>query len=144
MRSVLLALLFVASLPGCKKDSPLKDVADPEYRVGQRWSYWARPGEETSTFIIEKVESHAKWGTVIHVGLDNLKLIKDKKTTSAIIHLPFSREAIEKSKAKKVEDDANLPPFKPEYDKWKQAVDEGGGTLIRTPIAEQLNAMEDK
>jgi hypothetical protein len=144
MRSVLLAVLLLAPLTGCKKDSVLKDAADPEYRVGQRWSYWARPGEETSTFIIEKIESHPKWGTVVHVGLDNLKLQKDKKTVSAVIHLPFSREAIEKSKAKKVEDDANLPPFKPEYEKWKQAVDEGGGTLIRATIAEQLNAMEDK
>jgi hypothetical protein len=144
MRSVLLALVLFTSLAGCKKESPLKDTTDPEYKVGQRWSYWARPGEETSTFIIEKIESHPKWGTVVHIGLDNLKLQKDKKTLNGILHMPFSRDAIEKSKAKKVEDDANLPPFKPDYEKWKAAVDEGGGTLIRTPIAETLSSMEDK
>ena len=144
MRFAFVALALLSLVPACKKDSPLKDTADTRFRVGQRWSYWARPGEEQSTFTIEKIESHPTLGVVIHVGLDNLKLTRDKKTVGIVIHLPFSRDAIDKSAAKMVDDNAPIPPYKQEYDLWKKQVDDGGGTVIQSTIADQLNAMEDK
>ena len=113
-------------------------------RSGQRWSYWARPGEEQSTLTIEKVELHPTLGNIIHVGLDNLKLQKDKKSVGIVVHLAFARDAIEKSATKMIDDGANIPQFKQDYDEWKKAVDDGGGSVIQVTIAEQLNAMEDK
>lgn len=144
MRSVVCALLLLAAVPACKKESPFKDVSDVKFRAGQRWNYWARPGEEQSTFTIEKVESHPTLGVIIHVGLDNLKLTMNKKTMGLLPHLAFSRDAIDKSAAKKIEDDANLPPFQKDYDNWRQAVEDGKGSVIQVTIAEHLNAIEDK
>ena len=147
MRSVLCALALLASLSplsACKKDSLLTDATDTKFRVGQRWSYWARPTEEQSTFTIEKIETHPTLGTIIHVGLDNLKLQKGKKTEGIVTHLAFSKEALDKSATKMVDDNGNIPPFKQEYDAWKKQVDEGGGSVVQTTIAEQLTAMEDK
>jgi hypothetical protein len=141
--SIAVALLGLL-LPGCKKDSPLKDVTDTKYRVGQRWSYWARPGEEQSTFTIEKIESHPNLGTILHVGLDNLRLTRNKRTEGLVTHLAFSRDAIDKSATRKLEEDANIPPFRQEYEAWKKQVEEGHGSVLQTSIAEQLNAMEDK
>jgi hypothetical protein len=143
MRLVLCALLLLP-LAACKKESPFKDTSDIKFRVGQRWNYWARPGEETSTFTIEKVESHPTLGEIVHVGLDNLKLTMNKKPVAFVPHLAFSRDAIDKSAAKKIDDEGNIPPFQQDYEKWKKDIEEGKGTVIQSTIADQLNAMEDK
>jgi hypothetical protein len=144
MRALVCALALFCLVPACKKDSPLKDTSDVKFHVGQRWSYWARPGEEQSTFTIEKIETHPSLGVIVHVGLDNLKLTRNKKVEGIVTHLAFSRDGIEKSATKMVEDNGNIPPFAKEYDAWKKQVEEGGGTVIQTTIAEQLNSMEDK
>ncbi len=68
---VLLGLLTVATT-ACRAKTQLVDVVDGKFKVGQRWNYWARPGEEASTFIIEKIEQHPTMGVVIHVGVDNV------------------------------------------------------------------------
>jgi hypothetical protein len=144
MRSVACALVLFALVPACKKESPFKDTADIKFHTGQRWSYWARPGEEQSTFTIEKVESHPTMGIIIHVGLDNLKLTLNKKTVGLLPHLAFARDAIEKSAAKKIDDDANLPPFQKDYDDWVKQVEEGKAGVISATIADHLNTIEDK
>jgi hypothetical protein len=143
MRLVLCALALL-TLPACKKESPFRDTVDLKYRVGQRWNYWARPGEETSTFTIEKIEVHPTLGVIVHIGLDNLKLTMNKKPVAFVAHLPFSRDAIDKSAAKKIDDEGNIPPFQQDYEKWKKSVEEGTGSVIQSTIADQLNSMEDK
>jgi hypothetical protein len=152
MRSAFVALLLLApvtvatslSLGACKSEPALKDSVDAKFRVGQRWSYWARPGEEQSTFTIEKIETHAQLGVIVHVGLDNLRLQRGKKTEGIVPHLAFSRDAIEKSATKMVEDNAGIPPYAKEYEAWKKQVEDGKGQVIQTTIAEQLTSMEDK
>jgi hypothetical protein len=143
MRLVLCALALL-TLPACKKESTLKDTTDVKYRVGQRWNYWARPGEESSTFTIEKIEVHPTLGEIVHVGLDNLKLTMNKKSVGIVPHLAFSRDAIDKSAAKKIDDEGNIPPFMNDYEKWKKDIEEGKGTVIQSTIADQLSSMEDK
>jgi hypothetical protein len=137
--------LLAVSFVGCKKKSQLADASDPKFKVGQRWSYWARPGEETSTFIIAKIEMHPTLGTVVHVGLDNVQLKGGGKTVGLLPHLPFSRDAIEKSATKKVEDDASMPNYQQGYNAWKQKVDEGLPVTIYTqPIAATLDSLEQE
>lgn len=146
MRSVACALLLLALVPACKKESPFKDIRDARFRVGQRWNYWARPGEEQSTFTIEKVESHPTLGVIVHVGLDNLKLTMNKKSVGFLPHLAFSREAIEKSAAadNALEEGANIPPFQTDYEAWTKAIDEGKASVIQSSISDHLNSIEDK
>src|SRR5262249_8755585 len=114
-------------------------------KVGQRWSYWARPGEETSTFTIAKIETHPTLGTIVHVGLDNVSLKGGGKTVSLLPELAFSGDAIEKSAAKKVEDDAPLPNYQQKYNEWKQKVDDNlPVTIYAQPIAATLDALEQE
>ena len=40
-----------------------------EYSEGQIWSYKTRPGEEKSTVLINKVESHEKLGKIFHISV---------------------------------------------------------------------------
>jgi hypothetical protein len=147
MRSVACAVLLLALATlnwACKKESPFHDVSDTKFHAGQRWSYWARPGEESSTFTIEKIESHPQLGIIVHVGLDNLKLTLNKKTVGLLPHLAFTRDAIDKSAAKKIEDEANIPPYRTDYDAWLKAAEEGKATVIEATIADHLNSIEDK
>jgi len=146
MRSVACAVLLFALVPACKKESPFHDVGDSKFRPGQRWHYWARPGEENSTFTIEKVESHPQLGIVVHIGLDNLKLTVNKKSVGLLPHLAFSRDAIDKSAAGKdaIEEGANIPPYQKDYEDWKQQVEDGKASLIAASIADYLNSIEDK
>jgi hypothetical protein len=146
MRSVACAFLLLVLMPACKKESPFKDIRDTRFRVGQRWNYWPRNGEEHSTFTIEKVESHPTLGVIVHVGLDNLKLTMNKKTVGFLPHLAFSREAIEKSAAAEnaLEEGANIPPFQSDYQEWTKAMEEGKANVIQTTIAEYLTSIEDK
>jgi hypothetical protein len=148
MRALLFGLVLLGLsptlLPACKKAASLTEVSDSKFKVGQRWSYWARPGEEQSTFTIVKIESHPQVGVIVHVGLDNLQLKQGSKTTGLIPHLAFSREAIERSAAKLVDEEAPLPNFKQGYADWRKAVDEGQIAVRTAPIAETLNSMESQ
>jgi hypothetical protein len=144
MRSVVYAFVLLALVPACKKESPFKDVADAKFHPGQRWNYWARPGEEQSTMTIEKVESHPTLGVIVHIGLDNLKLTMSKKPVGFLPHLAFTRDAIEKSAAKKIEEDANVPPFQKDYEAWQKDIEEGKTKVIDATIADHLNAIQDQ
>jgi hypothetical protein len=145
MRALLLTLVITLPptvLSACKKTSSLTDVGDAKFKVGQRWSYWARPTEEQSTFTIVKIESHPQLGVIVHVGLDNLRLARGSKTVGLIPHLAFTRAAIARSAAKLVEEDAPLPNYQEGYRLWLKAVDEGQIVVHAEPIAETLNALE--
>jgi hypothetical protein len=143
MRTLRLSLLITLLLPlaACKK-TELTDATDAKYKVGQRWNYWARIGEEQSTFTIVKIESHPKLGFIVHVGLDNLKLKTKSGSTGILPHLPMAREALDKSATKMVEDGAPLPNYQQGYQEWKKAVDDGKGLIYTVPIAESLAQIE--
>ena len=154
MRSLLLALVLVTlpGLGGCKPKSLLTELSDAKIKVagktetlkvGQRWSYWARPGEEQSTFTVCKIESAPQVGVIVHVGLDNLQIKAGKSSTGLLPHLPFAREAIEKSATKLVDDSAPLPNFQKGYAEWKQAFDEGKGGVFTTAIGETVGVVEE-
>src|SRR5258706_15596565 len=140
MRSYL-TLLLLCLLPlgaGCKK-SDLSDTTDSKFKVGQRWAYWARNGEESSTITIVKIERHPTQGVIVHIGLDGLKL-KDGK--GVVPHMAFAREAFDKSATKVLEEDAALPNYQQGYQAWKKAFDAGEGSVFTVPVAEALTQVE--
>jgi hypothetical protein len=139
------ALVLIACALGagaCKKKSDLTDATDRKFKVGQRWSYWARPGEEQSTFTICKIESHPTAGVIVHVGLDNLHIQAGKASTGLLPHLAFSRDAIDKSAAKMIEEDAPLPNYKKGYDEWKAAADDGKLQVWSSTVADTIDSIE--
>lgn len=131
--------------------SLLKDTKDSVYQPGQEWSYQTREGEEGSTLIICKVESHPKMGNVIHVSLRGLNIknpLQQSGFSDVITHLPFTEKAMDESVVKVLDTSAKLPEdlqedFKLAYDDWRSAFDEGKATVLSSAIAETLDYIEN-
>jgi hypothetical protein len=75
---------------------------DSKFRPGQVWQYNARAHEKGSTLTILKVESLPKLGVIIHIRVDKVRL---RNCTGGpgpdnFQHMPFAREAIERSVTK--------------------------------------------
>ena len=123
----------------------LAQTADSKYKVGQQWSYSARPGEEKSYLIIVKIDDDPKLGRIIHIALRGLK-IKNPRSPNGISeevsHLPFLEEAIEKSGLKLLKEKVDLPDFEEGYGIWRQAHDAGKAGAYSSTVAEAVGAME--
>ena len=91
---------------------------DDKYVVGQIWEYHTRKGEEKSTLIIVGVEKHKKLGTIVNIYVGGLKIKNpnaDNGFSDEIQHLPFSKDAIEKSVTKLIGTTKKLPDYKDGY-----------------------------
>ncbi|MGZ3698900.1 MAG: hypothetical protein ACXWP5_12275, partial [Bdellovibrionota bacterium] len=57
-------ILLLSGLSSCfLTGSPPSDSGASAFEQGQVWSYITRPGEESSTLIIEKIEKLDAWNT---------------------------------------------------------------------------------
>src|SRR5687768_8014363 len=95
---------------------------DDKYQVGQVWEYQTRKGEEKSTLTIVNVEKHKKLGTIINIYVGGLKIKNsnaDNGLSDKVQHLPFSKEAIDKSVTKLIGTTKTLPDYKDGYDEWR-------------------------
>jgi hypothetical protein len=115
------------------------------YREGQRWSYRTRPEEKASSLTILRVEEHPVLGTIVHVSLRGLRVkaaAHPQGYTDEVRHMPFSREAIDRSVLKVVEDPAPLPEFEEAYDSWKAEIDQGAGGIWTIVVADAVGVIE--
>ena len=124
----------------------LSQTVDSKYKVGQQWSYSARPGEEKSYLIIVKIDNDPKLGRIIHIALRGLKIKNPRspnRLSEEISHLPFLEEAIEKSGLTLVKEKVDLPDFEEGYQIWRRAYDEGKAGAYSITIAEAVGVMEE-
>lgn len=71
--AILLTLLFVdAHRHEVRIPEKRNSGYDSKYRVGDVWEYDTRGGEKRSRFVVVKVETSPKLGTIVHIGVDNL------------------------------------------------------------------------
>ena len=139
----LFILLSLTAHAGAQ-DSTLKDTTESKYKAGQVWGYKTRPGEEKSTFIVVKVESHPKLGNIVHIALRGLKLRKPNGDfIEAAGHLPFAEEAINKSAVRMVKEKADLPDYEEGYGMWREAFDAGKAGIYTISVAEAVGVMEE-
>jgi hypothetical protein len=139
-----LSILLVVNAYGGAQDTMPKDTTESKYKAGQVWSYKTRPGEEKSTFIVVKVENHAKLGSVVHIALRGLKLKRpDGDFIEAANHLPFAEEAISKSALKLLKEKEELPDYEEGYRLWREAFDAGKAGVYKITIAEAVRVMEE-
>ncbi|HXS02476.1 MAG TPA: hypothetical protein VN724_18030 [Pyrinomonadaceae bacterium] len=136
-------LLLFASLFG--QDGKQKEPADSKYKVGQQWSYSARPGEEKSYLIIVKIDNDPKLGRIIHIALRGLKMKNPHSPdgfSEDVNHMPFLEAAIEKSGLKLLKEKVDLPDFEEGYQIWRKAFDAGDAGAYSITVSEAVVVME--
>lgn len=143
MNMFVLSLLLITSVFG--QDSAQKEPGDPKYKVGQQWSYSARPGEEKSYLIIVKIDNDPKLGRIIHIALRGLKMKNPRSPdglSEDVNHMPFLEAAIEKSGLKLLKEKVDLPDFEEGYQIWRKAFDAGDAGAYSITVAEAIGVME--
>ncbi|ACL04442.1 conserved hypothetical protein [Desulfatibacillum aliphaticivorans] len=116
-----------------------------EYAEGQIWSYKTRPGEEKSTVLINKIESHDILGHIFHISIREIKL-KSAATASGFVteitHSPVSEETLKKSLTKVVGKGAANSECIEGYYTWKEAFDNGEAGIFTVSVSEIVDLME--
>lgn len=116
-----------------------------EFKEGQVWSYRARPGEEASTLLINKVETYPKIGQVFHISLDGLSY-RNRRVAGGVAHemphFPVSRKTLDASVLKLLRTSAPNPDYRTGYAQWKSAFDAGQAGVFDIPVSEIVGAVE--
>ena len=123
-----LRILLVASLTLTQQGSAKEKqkcaepqtTTDSTYSPGQVWSYKARPGEDSSTVTILRVERAPTIGVVIHVRIDGVQFgnCTGGPAPTTVQHAPFTKAAIDKSVTRKLRTISELPAFEAGYKDW--------------------------
>jgi hypothetical protein len=141
--SIPIFLLFLSTMLCLAKDktcpSP-ETVKDSKFHPGQVWQYRARRGEEKSFLTILRVEFLPKSGTIIHIRVDNVRLrnCTGGPEPDKFEHMPFTRDAIERSVSKLLKENSEIPDYKSGYDEWQR---DCGGVYTIT-VAEAVAVAE--
>jgi hypothetical protein len=118
---LLLALGFIlatgTALVGCNQ-SGLRAAASARYKPGQVWSLNS-PRDPGACVVVVKVESHEKYGTIVHVSLFGASFPDKRK--EGILHMPFTEQALDQSGLTLLREGEKLPPFRGAYDEWRAA-----------------------
>jgi hypothetical protein len=116
-------------------------ATDPKFSPGQLWSYRTREGEESSTVTVLRVETLAKIGVIVHVRIEgiHLKNCSGGASPTSIGHAPMSREALDRSVTKLLEERRALPHYQEGYNEWRQAC----GGVYTISVADVIKADEE-
>lgn len=136
-------VLAVAAIIASGQD--MKESGKSKYKVGQKWSYSARPGEERSYLIILKIDNDDKLGRIIHIAIRGLKIKNPRSPdglSDSVNHMPFSEAAIEKSGLRLLADKTDLPDYADGYRMWREAFDDGRAGIYTITVAEAVDVME--
>ena len=115
-------------------------ATDPKFSPGQVWSYRMRKGEESSTVTVLRIESLPKIGVIVHVRISgiHLKNCSEGPSPENIGHAPISREALDRSVTKLIEQGRTLPDYEEGYNQWRQAC----GGVYTISVADVVQADE--
>ena len=119
----------------------LVEVSEGRYRVGERWSYRARPGEEGSLLTVLRVESSRKLGVIVHVGIDGLRMVSPGSpggVSESIGHMPFAEAAIDESVETRVAAGVSVSAGEG-YENWRRAFDAGEAGIFTISVAEGVD-----
>jgi hypothetical protein len=116
-----------------------------KFEVGQVWEYNTRKGEENSTITIVNIEENNESDIIINIYVSDLLLknpISEDGFSDTIQHLPFSKEAIEKSVTRLICKTNTLPDYKDCYDEWKTAFNMREASIFGNTIKETIDVIE--
>ncbi|HEX2683624.1 MAG TPA: hypothetical protein VHL77_06815 [Ferruginibacter sp.] len=103
---------------------------------GQVWQYSTRPGEESSTITVLKIDE-IEDDAIIHIRIDHIQQL----TGGCIQHMPFAADAVLASVTDFVKHLNEVPGFVDGYNQWKQAHDEGKAGYWNMPVKEAVEAV---
>jgi len=138
-----LGLFVPAAFSAAPKKLPF-DLSKSKYQPGQVWIYKTRPEEKDSRLTILAIENYEKFGTIVHISLDNLK-IKNPKAPSgfstSMEHMPVSEKSLDESVVEK-EADRPAPAPSAGYKQWKQRFDKGEVGVFTKPVDDLVQFVE--
>jgi hypothetical protein len=133
-----IAIMSLLSMFGMAKAS--------DYTEGQVWSYKTRPGEEQSTVLINKIETHEKLGKIFHISVSKVK-VKNRQVeggiTTDLPHFPVSEETLKKSVTRLIGKQTQNPNYIEGYKTWKAAFDAGKAGIFTISVAEIVGFIEE-
>jgi hypothetical protein len=115
------------------------------FAPGQVWTYYTRPGEESSRMVICRVESDPRLGEIVHIQVNGIRL-KNKHAPAGfsgqIGHMPYAADALRKCLVNLEVEGAALPSFESGYGEWRSAFDQGKAGVWTASISEAIAGME--
>lgn len=128
-------------LPG----AGLADTTNSTFQVGEVWSYHARPGEETSTVTVLKVENSLRLGNIVHVAVDGLR-IKSPRAPAGLMtgigHIALTEEAARQSMVSRLKPIAAVPSFEQGYIHWLDLLNRGRGDVCTNTLISVVERLE--
>jgi hypothetical protein len=117
-----------------------------EFSTGQVWTYKNRLGEDGSTVLINKVESHPELGNIFHVSIFGVK-VKNPNIAGGIStdlpHFPVAEETLNMSVVKLIAKKEPNPEYLAGYTAWKEAFDNGDAGIFTITLADIVGVIED-
>lgn len=125
--------------------SALGAVNASDFAEGQVWAYRARAGEESSTLLINKIESDPDLGAIYHVSVSGVR-VKNPHAPSGLTtdlpHFPVSNKTLEQSCIKIVGHGKPNPQYLEGYAEWRGAFNRGNAGIFTISVAEIVDIVE--
>src|SRR5262245_11006956 len=121
---------------------PLIDTTASRYRVGQKWHYRTRPGEESSYLTVLKVEDSGTLGVVVHVRIEGLRIENPHHpagVSDTIGHMPMAEAALDESVTVLDSDSLPLADEDDGYQEWRSAFDAGEAGIWSVTVAQAVD-----
>jgi hypothetical protein len=98
-------LAFAAVTPSVQEpnvcDHVTRNVWDPRFTPGQRWSYHSRPVDAGSTLIITRIDDVPAIGSVVHIEVDHVNFFDLPPTprgnNTGTQHIAIKRDSLDAS-----------------------------------------------
>lgn len=119
--------------------------SNQNYAAGQLWQYRARPGEEDSRVLINRVDPDVMHGQIFHISVLDVNIVNPQTPeglTTELPHFPVSEESLHKSLTRLVATEESNPDYMEGYNIWKEAFDAGKAGVFSIDVAEIVNIIE--
>jgi hypothetical protein len=111
----------------------------PNFSAGQVWAYKARPGEEMSRLLIDKVEDDPRLGRIYHISITGVHIGRPDASVhfaSELPHLPVSEKTLTLSCTTLVGKSEPNPQYLGGYQLWRKAFEAGHAGVYTISVAE--------
>lgn len=135
------ALIVLAS---CGSSS--EKIEAEKFIPGQIWHYDTRPGEESSTLTILKIDSFPEDGKIVHIRLDGLNVqnpMAPEGFSQTADHLPMKFASLDSSVTTLISADNAIPEFMSGYKLWRKEYDKDSAGVFNVSVKKTVQYLEE-